>query len=691
MGGRSRAALFVTASLALIGAGVYLAFRLFTFLTLTFNPLAFLFVLVLLFGESFFILQTLGYNANLLRSLFYAEGPQDQEPVGEPPPVAIFVVAYNEPASVLDQTLRAVAKVRYPRKAVYLLDDSTDGVSRDGARRVALAHGAILFHRNHRRGFKAGAINDALKKTKEPFLAVLDADQRPRPEFLDELVPRLVDDPALAFVQTPQFYANYGESRVALAAEFQHVSFFEHVSEGKHLSNAMFFCGTNSLLRREALGSVGGFYEKSVTEDVATSFLLHMEGWKSLYYNRVLVEGEGPATLGAYFDQQYRWAVGSFSLLGTYIRNRLTRGKSLSRSQWREYFLSFTWWFVGLAQMALLWIPIAFLLFGIPILGADPLLYLTAALPFLVFPSLTYYVTLKKRGYSARGLWLSQALTLVTFPVYIRALLDVITGRRVSFGVTPKGSSQGRLPWRILWPQIAMFTLTFAAIVVPVGLPFHQDFLLVGVVALILVGLLGVWRYMGSVDRPQAEEYKTVPWSKLGAVAGVFILFVGVLGLLNFLELPVPEELQDLPQPRGRPDDLPGGGPPPWAGGPDTDGVVGNAKGTDLMERGLQDDPSSGRQPEDPPGPRDPFEPPPPSEEEGDLLQEIYRAIYPYLLTLSSFLRSIRDLLAVPANQAIVINLFWAFYNLLFLSGTFLFNVRPRTLSHAPEPGKLPV
>jgi cellulose synthase (UDP-forming) len=98
----------------------------------------------------------------------------------------------------------------------------------------------------------------------------------------------------MAFVQTPQYYVNRDSSKVSKTAFSQQSTFYTNVSEGKSVSNAMFACGTNIVLRVSALRDVGGFDEESVTEDFATSFKLHVRGYSSYYYNNVFVEGMYP-------------------------------------------------------------------------------------------------------------------------------------------------------------------------------------------------------------------------------------------------------------------------------------------------------------------------------------------------------------------------------------------------------------
>ena len=75
----------------------------------------------------------------------------------------------------------------------------------------------------------------------------------------------------------------------------------------------MFCCGSNVIIRRDALLSIGCtvkgrrhfFDETSVTEDFATSFRLHAKGWRTDYVNQPYVVGMGPETLPAYFTQGF--------------------------------------------------------------------------------------------------------------------------------------------------------------------------------------------------------------------------------------------------------------------------------------------------------------------------------------------------------------------------------------------------
>ena len=87
-----------------------------------------------------------------------------------------------------------------------------------------------------------------------PLLAALqDADQLPEPEILDRTLGYFAD-PDVAFVQTPQHFYNVPEHDPFGS---QAPLFYGPIMQGKDGWNAAFFCGSNAVLRREALMQLG--------------------------------------------------------------------------------------------------------------------------------------------------------------------------------------------------------------------------------------------------------------------------------------------------------------------------------------------------------------------------------------------------------------------------------------------------
>lgn len=445
---------------------IYFSMRFATFFAEGYSIVDRFFSILLLLAEIFFVMHTVTYLMNFLRSTqLYPSSVERYFKEFSKKRVAVFIASFNEPAEVLEKTLASASVCARDIGKVYLLDDSTDESKRREAELLALKYGAKYIHRKDRKDFKAGAMNNALKLIDEEYVAVLDSDQRPLPDFLTETVSILESDPKLAFVQVPQIYTNADASRLALGAQCVQLVFFEYICEGKSVTNAMFSCGSNTVFRTSALKEVGGFDEKSVTEDMATSIKIHERGWFSKYYNKPLVAGEGPTTLGSYFTQQGRWSFGSMGLCFRVIRDFIRNPRFMKPMQWWDYFVTTTWYFVGYANMIMVSMPVLSILFGIRPVIAELMGYLAPLLPYVVFNMLSFTLTVLYRGYSPKAALYNIALTFVTSPVYVASAISVLLRRKKQFSVTPKGFGR-KLPMKSLFPQLFILAVSIAAIAV---------------------------------------------------------------------------------------------------------------------------------------------------------------------------------------------------------------------------------
>ncbi len=453
----------------------------------------------LLLAELFIMIHSFGYFLNILHVIRYGKiGPQKPVPEPDPrlaeyPPVAILVASYHEPLEVLEDTLTCFYNLTYPNKHLYFLDDTRYDLATADAQALAQYRSEInqlcqdiginLFRRKWR-GAKAGIINDFLefiagrhkdgfeftpyadtpRQGPEKYVIVFDADMNPFPDFVEPLVARMETEPRLAFIQTPQYYSNFDNNRVARAAGLQQAVFYEYICEGKSISDAMFCCGTNVIFRREAFEDVGGFDESSVTEDIATSLKFHLKGWHSAYLNKVCAFGMGPEDLGAYFKQQFRWALGTIGLGRMMLLKFLRHPKALPLVKWWEYFLSGTHYFVGWAFFILMSCPILYLLWGVPAYFAKPELYFLVFFPYIALSLSVFLLTLERRHYAAREMFVGQLLIGLSFPVFMKASLLGMLGVKGTFGITPKGRSLS-LPLWGLWPQVAVCLLCAFAVV----------------------------------------------------------------------------------------------------------------------------------------------------------------------------------------------------------------------------------
>ncbi len=385
----------------------------------------------LLLAEVYHVWQALGYLYTVwsIESIIFREAK-------ETPLVDVFITVCGEPREIVEQTVVAALRIDYPNFTVHILNDGLVA-HKENWREVENLKNIYpinVITRTIPGGAKAGNINHALTKTSAPFLVLFDADHIPHRDFLKRTI-GYFENPKMAFVQTPQYYINKNENSITRAAWEQQELFFGPICQGKNRMNATFWCGTNAVMRREALLSISGVPEQSIAEDFLASLFLHERGWKSIYIPEVLAHGLAPVDLENYISQQYRWARGSLDVMFRY--NPLFRTR-LSFAQKMQYLYSAGFYLNGFVVLIDALVPLIFLFFGVvPVIDTTG----SFIVYFAPFIFLTLYFLMKSTGFSIT--FRAVQLTIATSFVYLIAMVNAITGRNAKFKVTSK-QKQGK-------------------------------------------------------------------------------------------------------------------------------------------------------------------------------------------------------------------------------------------------------
>jgi cellulose synthase/poly-beta-1,6-N-acetylglucosamine synthase-like glycosyltransferase len=246
-----------------------------------------------------------------------AKDPQTPTPPdAELPRVLLQIPVFNEPL-VTEQSLRCVAQLDWPKDKlrIQLLDDSTDETSDRAAAVIAelQATGAIIDHirRTDRSGFKAGACAHGLTLTDEPFIAMLDADFRPPPEWLKRTVPLFLKDPRAGFVQSRCEFQNYETNWLTRAQGL--VQDGHYLVEQRSRANAGWlfqFNGTGGVWRRATVEDAGGWSDYSLTEDLDLTVRAALRDWHGLFVSHPAIPGQVPEGIRDFRRQQRRWSNG---------------------------------------------------------------------------------------------------------------------------------------------------------------------------------------------------------------------------------------------------------------------------------------------------------------------------------------------------------------------------------------------
>jgi cellulose synthase/poly-beta-1,6-N-acetylglucosamine synthase-like glycosyltransferase len=232
------------------------------------------------------------------------------------PAVTIQLPIYNE-MYVADRLIDSVCQIDYPRELleIQVLDDSTDetcSVAEQAVRRNAARGVDITYiHRTDRTGYKAGALDAALKVAKGEFVAIFDADFIPTADFLTRTVPFFVD-PKVAMVQARWGHINQEYSLLTKIQSILLDGHFVLEHGGRNRAGLFFnFNGTAGIWRRTAITDAGGWQHDTLTEDLDLSYRAQLRGWRFVFLPDLIAPAEVPVEMNSFKSQQHRWAKGS--------------------------------------------------------------------------------------------------------------------------------------------------------------------------------------------------------------------------------------------------------------------------------------------------------------------------------------------------------------------------------------------
>ena len=304
------------------------------------------------------------------------------------PFVSIFVPAYNEPPTILMQTLEMISHLKYDHFEVMVIDNNTKDAEvwkpvETFAR--TLGEKFRFFHVDPLSGFKAGALNYLLARmdSKSEYVAVIDADYLVNSDFITTALAYFSSDD-VALVQFPQYYRNCTEKNQPIADEYRHF-FGIYMNMANHL-DCVPSTGTMSVYKSDVLKQIGGFRVESLTEDADIGLRIYGAGYRGIYMDRPIGYGLMPYDLEAYRKQKWRWSFGNAQSMKTLF---MLFGK-----------IPFKSW-VGFLSHLSAWYHFNFLPFAV--LAAFPII-LYPAIPItqhhkqlLIFASLSIFITLASK------------------------------------------------------------------------------------------------------------------------------------------------------------------------------------------------------------------------------------------------------------------------------------------------------
>ncbi|MGQ9618834.1 MAG: cellulose synthase family protein [Candidatus Aminicenantia bacterium] len=414
-------------------------------------------LILILYFLILLILSLYGIHRYVLLYLFFKNKgkkilPKDYFSEENLPRVTVQLPIYNE-MYVLKRLIDSVCRLDYPKDKleIQVLDDSTDET-----KEIAMAHvekykaegfNIKYFHRETRKGYKAGALQEGLLKSEGDFVAIFDADFIPNPDFLRRTIHYFTDE-SVALVQARWGHINRDYSfltkiqSVLLDGHF----IIEHVA--RNMSGRFFnFNGTAGIWRKVAIFQAGGWDGSTLAEDLDLSYRTQLLGWKFVYIPDFSVPAELPVDVNGFRNQQHRWAKGSIQA-ALKLLPRIIKAKIPLKLKIEAFFhLTGNITFLLMIPLSLLVFPTVIIRKGLGLydmVAVDLPLFLFATGSFGIF-----YAFAQKELYTDWDKNIKYIPFVLSIGVGLSvnnsiAVLEALKGKKSEFVRTPKFGIQGK-------------------------------------------------------------------------------------------------------------------------------------------------------------------------------------------------------------------------------------------------------
>lgn len=373
-----------------------------------------------------------------------------KKPLKNPLPfVSIQAPVYNE-RYVVEGLLDSLSKLDYPKDKfeILVLDDSTDETSSIIAEKAAQLnqqqYRVRVIKRETRNGYKAGALQESLSMCKGNFIAVFDADFRPEPSFLKDLLPYFQEE-NVGLVQARWGHLNKSQNLLTRIQSFLLDTYFTIEQTGRYKSGMLTnFCGTAGIWRKQSIVEAGGWDGRVLSEDLDISYRMQLKGWKIVYDDDTVAPAELPPVMEAFKLQQARWTKGMAQACKKNFGDVLRSGLPFSKKLHAFFHLSTSFVFPCLLFSSLLCFPLLLLRHAYPEF-VTLTRYTTISNISFVLLTLIFYVGTKGNKKETQFFVYFPVFSLVFLALSVQntvAVLQGLFGKSSTFVRTPKFATQ---------------------------------------------------------------------------------------------------------------------------------------------------------------------------------------------------------------------------------------------------------
>ncbi len=241
-------------------------------------------------------------NINHIAKIFPLVPPVKGKNMGNPK-VAVLYCTYND---FNKEAFNALKNLNYPVD-IYILDDSTD----PNIRKEIDRQGVPVIRRANRKGWKAGALNNAISKINADYYVIVDSDELLPKDFVEKTLPYFKDN--VAFVQANHICYNKNQN---LWTKLLGIGVDLHWSIYQPYRNTygmVQILGHGVMIKGDLLRKIG--FPEIVAEDLALTMEFSKRGYKGIFAQDVICGETFPPSFEAFRKRHKKWAQGTIEIL----------------------------------------------------------------------------------------------------------------------------------------------------------------------------------------------------------------------------------------------------------------------------------------------------------------------------------------------------------------------------------------
>ncbi len=236
----------------------------------------------------------------------------DAPETGKLPFVSIVTPAYNEERTIA-KTIENIKNLIYPKHLLEII--VVDDGSTDNTLAVVRKIRGIKVMTKKNSG-KANSLNTALSVAKGKIFGCIDSDSFPKSDALLKAV-SYFNDPAVAGV-TSSIFVHEPKKILERLQQMEYIMILWCRKLLDFLGCVHVTPGPLSLYRKDVLLKVGGFDERSMTEDIEIACRLLANKYKVRMSFDSITSTKVPSTLKSWWHQRLRWNIGGIQTILKY-------------------------------------------------------------------------------------------------------------------------------------------------------------------------------------------------------------------------------------------------------------------------------------------------------------------------------------------------------------------------------------